>query len=191
MGNVAINSVQNNDNARNFFDTSAIKVGATLESVQKDTKVHSLFLVVDENKNGKIDDNEFKKFINTDERDIGKIVVISPIIESKRILKTKELTKMLLKEKIKEKKEKIIKLIAHKKRMTLKKFIIAFGGGTLVGTALKLFFGANYVIAGGLSAIGVMALILQHHLFNKKIDAKIAELKAEISFLKSAYLLIS
>ncbi len=189
MGNVAVIGLQNKNNTTNFFDTSFIKQGATLYSIKKEFKSHSLFLAVDKNKDGKIDAKEFKSFQNMDEKDIGKIIVISPIIEVKRILKVNEISKKLLEKKIDEKENKIRELLAKKKLFKPRNIFLGLGAGAITGLALKILVGSNLALFG-CSAMGVLAVTLALHLHNKKIDAKIAELKAEIALLKSAHLLI-
>lgn len=190
MGNVAVNGLQNKNNTMNFFDTSFIKQGTTLESIKKESKSHSLFLAVDKNKDGKIDAKEFKSFQNMDEKEISKIIVISPIIEVKRILKANELTKKLLKKEIKAKKAKIKMLLAKKKTTTWKQILLGLGGGTIVGTAVKFIFGTSIIVAGGISAMGLLAILMSNYLHNRRIDNQIANLKADILLLKSAYALI-
>ena len=190
MGNVAVSGLQNKNNTMNFFDTSFIKEGTTLESIKKESKSHSLFLAVDKNKDGKIDAKEFKSFQNMDEKEISKIIVISPIIEVKRILKANELTKKLLKKEIKAKKAKIKMLLAKKKTTTWKQILLGLGGGTIVGTAVKFIFGTSIIVAGGISAMGLLAILMSNYLHNRRIDNQIANLKADILLLKSAYALI-
>ena len=190
MGNVAVSGLQNKNNTMNFFDTSFIKEGTTLESIKKESKSHSLFLAVDKNKDGKIDAKEFKSFQNMDEKEISKIIVISPIIEVKRILKANELTKKLLKKEIKAKKAKIKMLLAKKKTTTWKQILLGLGGGTIVGTAVKFIFGTSIIVAGGISAMGLLAILMSNYLHNRRIDNQIASLKADILLLKSAYALI-
>ena len=190
MGNVAVGGLQNKNYTTNFFDTSFIKQGATLESIKKESKSHSLFLAVDKNKDGKIDAKEFKSFQNMDEKEISKIIVISPIIEVKRILKVNELTKKLLKNEIKAKKAKIKMLLAKKKPTTWKQILLGLGGGTIVGTAVKFIFGTSIIVAGGISAMGLLAILMSNYLHNRRIDNQIANLKADILLLKSAYALI-
>ena len=189
MGNVAVGSVQNKNNTTNFFDTSSIKEGATLGNIKKDSKIHSLFMAIDKNKDGKIDEKEFKSFKSMDEKDIGKIIVISPIIEVKRILKVKEISKKLLEKEIEKREEKIAELLAMKKLLKHRNILLAVGTGAIAGLA-KIILGSNIAFLG-CTAIGVLALTTIQILRERKIDAKIADLKAEIAFLKSAHLLIS
>lgn len=190
MGNVAVGSVQNKNNTTNFFDTSSIKEGATLGNIKKDSKIHSLFMAIDKNKDGKIDEKEFKSFKSMDEKDIGKIIVISPIIEVKRILKVKEISKKLLEKEIEKREEKIAELLAKKKLLKPSKILLGLGSGALIGLGLKILAGSNLALFG-FTAMGVFAVTTAHRLYNIRIDEKIADLKAEIAFLKSAHLLIS
>ncbi len=189
MGNVAISGVQNKNNTTNFFDTSSIKNGATLSNIKKDAKIHSLFMAIDKNKDGKIDEKEFKSFKSMDEKDIGKIIVISPIIEVKRILKANEISKKLLEKEIEKREEKIAELLAKKKHLKYRNTLLAFGTGAIAGLA-KIILGSNLALFG-CTAIGVLTITTVQFLHDRKIDAKIADLKAEIAFLKSAHLLIS
>ena len=66
---------------------------------------------------------------------------------------------------------------------------LGLGGGIIIGGALKLIFGSNLLLAG-CSAIAVLTIALASLYHNKKIDAEIKSLEAEIALLKSAHILM-
>ncbi len=171
------------------FDLSTFKIGATIKDIKKNNKAHSLFLTLDKNNDGKIDEKEFKTFKNMDIADFNKIIVISPILEVKKLFNINEITKKFIEEKIEKKEEKIAELIAKKKTLKIKNILLGLGGGAIVGGALKLIFGSNLLLTG-CSTIGILSIVLLNLYHNKKIDAEIESLKAEIAILKSAHILI-
>lgn len=185
MGNVAVCGVQASNNV---VDISDLKNEAKVAVSEEKQKAGSLFLVVNQDKEAETIEKEKAH----ESQELGKInpikiVAVNPFLDVDK----KEFHKQLLRAKIKIKQARIEALIKKKKKMNIKNCLFGAIGGASAGVTMHLILGSGSLVITGLSAIGVLAVHLNNFLFNKKIDAKIANLEKDIALLKRSYELIA
>lgn len=187
MGSLLVGDVST-INESNFLNLVPSKNENLINGIKKENKTGSLFFYLDKNNDGVLNEEEFLCFEKMSNEKICNLVSIDKIEKPKKLLNKEDLSSMCLKLQIKEKEDKIKELKAKKKNWGLKHIFGSLGVGAL-GFAAKVLFGTSLLFSGGISCTALLLLAANFYLHNKKIDAKIAELNAEIKLLKNALIL--